>query len=286
MFNYSLRARPLSNQENIEDPLIVSVITTTYNSLEFLPRAILSIQNQTFKEYEHIIVDDGSDDGTSEYLKSIKDDKIKVIILPRSGRGLALNTGVDSAIGKYIAILDADDFSHPARLELQKNVLKDNPHFNLVASDYMISNRDQKTPMNDNNNMRNINYKVRELKYSDFLIKNPICHSSVMMRKNIFEGIQKYDESRSELFDYELWIRFLLSKKIRMCQISVPLVYRRIHGNQFFERRNRINYLTQTYLLKKRLLKTHQGSFYFNIMIILVFMYGLLPRVIRKKFMN
>ena len=115
----------MSNQENIEDPLIVSVITTTYNSLEFLPRAILSIQNQTFKEYEHIIVDDGSDDGTSEYLKSIKDDKIKVIILPRSGRGLALNTGVDSAIGKYIAILDADDFSHPARLELQKNVLKD-----------------------------------------------------------------------------------------------------------------------------------------------------------------
>ena len=87
----------------------VSVITTTYNSLEYLPLSIESIQNQTFNNYEHIVVNDGSTDGTKDYLDSLKDQKIRVIHLERSGRGVALNKGLEESKGKYVAILDADD---------------------------------------------------------------------------------------------------------------------------------------------------------------------------------
>ena len=94
----------------------VTVVTTTYNSMDFLPEAIESIRQQEFQNYEHIVVNDGSTDETEEYLNQISDPKVQIFNLPRSGRGVCLNFAISKSKGEYIAILDSDDISSKNRL--------------------------------------------------------------------------------------------------------------------------------------------------------------------------
>lgn len=257
--------------------VVVSVITTTYNSLEFLPASIVSIQKQSYQEYEHIIVDDGSTDGTSVFLDTIIDERIKVVKLARLGRAQALNIGITRASGKYIAIQDADDLSFPDRLKIQAKFLNDNQDCDLVtsASGPEINTHTTFEEVSD--------HAVVELKARDFIYRNPIQHSSVMMRKVIFKDNQIYNENRNELFDYDLWISLLIESSVKICRINSPLIFHRLHKGQFFEHRNRLNYQYQAYLLKRILLKAIGGPLYLEVVIIMVLIYGLIPRFLRKK---
>ena len=121
-----------------EDKIQVSIITTVFNAKDFLNKSIESIRNQTFRNYEHLIINDGSTDGTKEYLDTIEDSRIKIIHLERSGRGVSLNRGLHESKGKYIAILDADDYSSNSRLELQTEILNENKDCDLIATSFGI----------------------------------------------------------------------------------------------------------------------------------------------------
>ena len=118
--------------ESSSGPL-VSVLTTNYNGLEFLPETVESVLKQTFKNFEYIVVDDGSDDGSVEYLKSIKDPRVKLVLLPRSGRGKGLNEGLKYARGKYVAILDADDVAPSYRLDAQVRKIEKEKNCDVLA---------------------------------------------------------------------------------------------------------------------------------------------------------
>ena len=128
---------------NDEDKIQVSIITTVFNAKDFLSQSIESIRNQTFGNYEHLIINDGSTDGTKEYLDMIDDSRIKVIHLERSGRGVALNRGLYESKGKYIAILDADDYSSKSRLELQTEILNENKDCDLISTSFGIHGVDE-----------------------------------------------------------------------------------------------------------------------------------------------
>jgi glycosyltransferase involved in cell wall biosynthesis len=116
---------------------IVSVIVATHNRAELLPRAIESLQNQTYKHFEIIIVDDASQDHTPEVIANLKQSDLRIHSIcseKNIGPGAARNLGIAQAKGEFIAIMDDDDISLPERLEVQVKVMESNPEVGLVFS--------------------------------------------------------------------------------------------------------------------------------------------------------
>ena len=258
---------------------LVSVITTTYNSLDYLQANIDSIRRQKYSEIEHIIVDDGSNDGTEDFLSKIEDENIKCIVIPRSGRGRALNIALAHSSGEYIAILDADDVSHDERIDAQVRFFKNHHDCDLLCTEYTTH---LKTLDKETGNKSSF----QRLSAQDFLIKNPICHSSVMMKRNVFPSDRFYDDNLKRLLDLNLWMRLLKREDVSFYKMQRPLVFKRIHNEQYFERRNRFAYLKDIFYLKLDLIHHFQFTFWKKILIMFVFAYGMLPRNLRRLWMG
>ena len=112
---------------------VVSVLMPTYNAEKYLKEAIDSILNQTFTDFEFLIIDDNSKDKTKKIIGKYNDKRIKLIKGPQKGLAAALNCGIKKAQGKYIARMDADDISLPARLEKQVNYLEAHPEITVLG---------------------------------------------------------------------------------------------------------------------------------------------------------
>tara|TARA_R110002033_G_scaffold169897_3_gene211452 strand:+ start:250644 stop:251414 length:771 start_codon:yes stop_codon:yes gene_type:complete len=139
----------------------VSIITPSFNSSKFITTCINSLINQTFSDWEQIIIDDFSSDNTVEiinqYAKS--DERIKIIKLESNkGAGYARNKGIEIASGKYIAFLDSDDFWHREKLEKQISFLKSN-EYSVVFSQYYIIEGSDITPKYKINSPKKVTYK-------------------------------------------------------------------------------------------------------------------------------
>jgi len=121
-----------------------SIITPTYNRAAFISKAIRSVLSQTFVDFEYIIIDDGSTDNTKEIIETFSDIRIKYFKIENSERGFARNFGIKKAIGKYITLLDSDDYYFPILLGEADSfiVKKNNPEF--FAQGYQVENADGK----------------------------------------------------------------------------------------------------------------------------------------------
>lgn len=183
------------------NPISVSVIMPVYNTKEeYLREAIESILNQSFDDFEFIIIDDAADTETKDVLNSYTDPRIR-IITNHSNLGVtkSLNIGLDNARGKYIARMDSDDISYPDRLKKQTNHMEGHIDINILGS-YVL----------DGDTIRgefvNISRKERA---TLFLLENvgPI-HPSVMIRREFLDryGI-RYNEEYPVAQDYDLWVR-------------------------------------------------------------------------------
>jgi len=222
-----------SNKEVFNMP-IVSVITTSYNAANLIDIAIKSILAQKFKAFEMIIVDDGSSDNTKEIVNNNYDKRIKYFKVDHLGRPKALNYAINKSKGKYIAILDADDVAFPERLSLQTKFMENNPHIGLVGS--------AKRKIIDSNG--NITGDDESTSYTDSEIKqallnsNPLFHSSVMFRREIFEKVNGYDERLPCWVDWDFYIR--ISPFCKLANMKEYLSYKRIHDEQKFQGLNGI----------------------------------------------
>jgi len=254
----------------------VNVLTTVYNGEKYLQETIDSVLNQTLDEIKYIIVDDGSNDQTKHILLNIKDDRVKVVTLPHSGRGLALNAGLERCNANFVAILDADDIADKNRLAYQLKVFEDNQDVDVVSSYFSINlNKFYQTEgIHDNYNYSNIGYKT-------FIKHNAICHSSAMIKVECLRKVAGYNVNRTELFDYDLWLR-LMGIGCKFSMIEMPLVFKRIHDEQNFEKRKRLKYLLSATRCKYRAIKMTSDNFLDYIFPILTFFYGLLPTKIRE----
>ena len=124
----------------------ISVIMAVYNSEKFLNESINSILNQTFKDFEFIIINDCSTDNSLKIIKEFikKDNRIKLINNERNlGAAGTRNEGLKIAKGKYIAILDSDDISYTQRFVIQYNYLEDNPHITQLHGDYLLIHKNR-----------------------------------------------------------------------------------------------------------------------------------------------
>jgi len=258
---------------------MVSVITTSYNAENFIVQTIQSVLEQDYSNFEYVIVDDGSTDNTIKVVKSFDDSRIRLIEAGRVGRGKALNIAVKESKGEYIAIQDADDLSHPNRLSTEVRCLEIRKEIFLFGTDQIVFQDNEPRAWEEIDLQENLNKDINDVTGS-LVYYNPVSHTSVIMRKNLLEKIGGYSENRKNLFDWDLYIRAAASG-YRIFKLSIPLVGKRVHESQFFERRKRVNYIYSSLKLQIRaalLLDRTPLSF---VSLPILFAYRLLPGEIR-----
>ena len=202
---------------------LVTVIMSVYNSETYLKEAVDSILNQTFSDFEFIIVDDASTDASTKILSEYSDHRIH-IILNKENIGLtkSLNMCLEKARGFYIARMDADDISLPHRLEMQISFLNTHPEIVCVGGDSIIINSENKKVGRKKSLDNPIFLKFR------MMLKNIISHPSLMFRKSTILKEGAYNEKFRNTQDYELWSRLLL-KGYQFSNITEPLIKYRLH---------------------------------------------------------
>lgn len=198
----------------------VSIIMSVYNGEKYVQTAIDSLLRQTFSDFEFLIVDDDSSDGTWTLLNGIDDNRV-VIFHNDQKMGLTCNLNylIEKAKGSYIARMDADDLCDAKRLEKEVAVLDGDETIQMVcAYSQCFGDADAlvKTPAD------------YELLRAFLLFGNPITHSSVMFRKSEYHY---YDTGYVKSQDFELWDR-MVAKSEKIHVIKQPLVYYRIHDEQ------------------------------------------------------
>jgi glycosyltransferase involved in cell wall biosynthesis len=188
---------------------------TTYNSAEFLPSSIKSILNQTYENFDFIIVDDGSTDNSKEIIDKFNDSRIKYYKIENSGLGAALNYGLDLAETELIVRMDADDISLPYRIERQFNFISKNKTYDIVSSWYASFTNKKllytiKTPEND-----------EEIK-KRFALHSEVIHAGMLYKKDKIISNGGYKPIVFE--DYELWLRIKNKTKFYNLQEVLLLV--------------------------------------------------------------
>jgi glycosyltransferase involved in cell wall biosynthesis len=207
-------------------PPPVSVVMAVRNGAAELPKAIESILAQTFTDFELIVVNDGSTDGTAAYLDAIPDRRVRVVHQEGPALAAAINRGIALARGRYIARHDHDDISRPARFAKQVSFLDENPDFALVGThaDIWIGNQPTERAHDHPSDDAALRFEL--------LFHNPFTQSSVMIRKAAIDAIGGYstDPKRQPPEDYELWSR--LARRHRIANIPERLtIYREMPGS-------------------------------------------------------
>ena len=203
----------------IKEPKI-SVAMAVYNGEKYLREAVDSILNQTFTDFEFIIINDGSTDRTREILESYNDPRIVLINQEHIGFTKSLNKGIALAKGDYIARQDADDISMPERLEKQLEFLENNKNVALLGTAAKIVDE------------RGMYFQTIEFPcdYSSIQkgIKryNPFIHGSVMFKREYFFDLGGYRDFFWTSQDYDLWLRFI--EKYEVANLLTSLYKRRI----------------------------------------------------------
>ncbi len=204
----------------------VTVLTTVYNGLPYIREAVDSVLAQDFGDFEFLLVDDGSADGTKEFLRSLRDPRIHLLDLEENvGRTSALNLGLGRIKTPYTALLDADDLARKDRLRLQADRLESDPDLVLVASD-----------------VQSIDTEGRVLKrwripadheglLEELPRTNLLAHSSCMFRTEVAQKLGLYPADYVYAQDMALWIRFLQAG-YRIASIPEPLASVRTHGRR------------------------------------------------------
>jgi len=199
----------------------VSIILSSYNHGKYIADAIQSILNQTFNDFELIIIDDASKDDTFKILQTFNDPRMKIQYNKVNlGVNVNRNRYIEQAKGEYIAIMNADDEWLPTKLEKQVKFLDENPeigavftHANIIddkGDDFADKDHPYYNEFHEQNRTR------FEWLNIFFYSGNHLCHPSVLMRKKCHEDIGYYDLRLGQLVDYDLWIRLCMKYDIHV----------------------------------------------------------------------
>jgi glycosyltransferase involved in cell wall biosynthesis len=207
----------------------ITVLMSVYNGDKYLRQAIDSILNQTFEDFEFLIINDGSTDNTAEILQSYHDPRIKTIS-NRKNEGLikSLNKGLEVAKGIYIARQDADDISESRRLETQVQYMENHKDIAAVGSSIKCINAYDEVI-----GFSAFPISPAEIRLSLLLGRWTFAHGAVMLRNHPAQRI-RYDENALHAEDYDLWLK--LSRRFPMANINDRLYNLRIHDSRITAR--------------------------------------------------
>ena len=207
----------------------ISVITPTYNCAQYLPEALDSLLNQTYQDFEIVVIDDGSRDNTkdviSEYCKV--SDKIKYFYQPNKGLSNARNKGIKLAKGQYVTFLDADDTFMPRMLEKTHSLLSRNKECDAVLTEWHQIDIDNKGQVIGESWIKMSNFPDTPEKIYNMVFTDFIFDAYMTVRKTYLEKIGNFDERLSFGEDVDIWRRFA-KHGIKIDLIKEPLfVYRK-----------------------------------------------------------
>lgn len=202
----------------------ITVLMPVYNGEKYLKEAIDSILCQTYKDFEFLIINDGSTDKSEEIIRTYQDPRIRLINQPNGGVSKALNTGLKNASGKYIARMDADDVSYPKRLQIQHDFLLKYPEYILIGSDVNYINQEGEFIFRYNNPA----YTDDDIKKT--VKKNcPFVHSTVFFEKSYAVNLGGYPEKAHGFEDHLLWTKF--SDAGKLCNLNLALASYRFNAS-------------------------------------------------------
>jgi len=201
-----------------------------YNGEQFLAQAIDSILNQTFTDFELIVINDGSTDGTDEVLTSYHDSRLRIYTQDNQGIPRSRNRALSLSRGDYIAVMDADDISLPDRLERQVDFLNTHLEIGVLGTACRFVDKlnrrvwNHRPPLSDEEIRRHL------------IRGSPFIHTSVTMRKSVLEAVGGYNEDYPYILDYELFVR--LAQVTRLANLPGVLVVYRYHWGTVSTTRN------------------------------------------------
>jgi glycosyltransferase involved in cell wall biosynthesis len=197
---------------------LISVIIPTFNRFEFLLPAVDSVLSQTYRDYELIVIDDGSTDETGKGLKPYEK-QLRYLYQENRGVSAARNRGLQAARGDWIAFLDSDDWWLPKKLENQVRFISEHPQAAVCQTDETWIR-----------NGRRVNPQKKHQKFSGeifapSLIRCLVSPSAVIIKKVLFDEVGFFDESLPACEDYDLWLRISCRHPIYL--LKEPLVVKR-----------------------------------------------------------
>lgn len=207
-------------------PSLVSVVIPLYNDEKYISKAIESVLNQTYSDYEIIVVNDGSTDNGMEIVNSFGD-KVRKINKKNGGLASALNAGIRKAKGEYIAWLSSDDLFLPQKLEMQMSYFNSNPdtlalctnYFNYFKENDVCAITTFKEPAN-------IEKQTERL-----FAHNYVNGSTFIAHKSLFDKVGLFEEPCPYFEDWEMWFRITMAD-IRIPILKEPLGVRVVHKSQ------------------------------------------------------
>lgn len=215
---------------------LVSVVMPAYNSEKYISEAIESVLNQTFKDFEFIIVNDGSTDNTFNIIKEYarKDKRIKVINNKKNcGISKTRNNGIKLARGKYIATHDSDDISLPTRFQEQLSFMEQHPEVGVVGAYIQIFDSDSGKIIG----IRKYSNEDKVLRKNIFFY-SPIAQPVSMIRKEVFSEVGYYDNNYPPTEDLDLW--FKIGTKYKFSNINKILLRYRVNSNSATSSRTKL----------------------------------------------
>lgn len=218
----------------------LSVILPFHNAEKTLQQAIQSISEQTFADFECMLIDNNSTDGSGEIARTYcqKDKRFQIISESKQGVIHAHNAGLRQAEGQYIARMDADDWMYPDRLEIQVKFLSDHPECDVVAGQATYVPHQPHTE----GFLRYVHWSNSLLSHDDIslnrFVESPVINPTAMWRRKLAEKFGSYHDGPFPE-DYELWLRWL-SEGVRFHKLSVPVI-------KWFDSEDRLSRTDQRY---------------------------------------
>ncbi len=209
---------------NTKENKDISVLMTVYNGGQYLRRAVDSVLAQSFSNFEFLIVNDASTDGSLQILKAYQDRRIRIIHNSlNKGQTASLNIGLRQTRAEFIARMDADDIAFPGWLEKVYGFARKNKEYSVVSCQALIIDEDNKIKQ----------YTGLPLSYQEVILKNIIAsainHVGSLMRREAIAGVGGYDDKYRIAADYDLWTRLLIGGH-KLVNINEILTAIRIHS--------------------------------------------------------
>ena len=185
----------------------VTIIIPAYNSMPYLKSTLASVFEQTYQDFEVIVVNDGSSDETEEYISSLTDSRLRLINQANQGVSVARNVGISNAQGRYVAFLDADDLWRQTKLEKQVSYLENSADVGLVYTWTAMADSNCKPTgrLSASNAEGNV--------WQELLTKTNLlgCGSTPLVRKSCFETVGLFDSELVPAEDWDMWLRIAAS---------------------------------------------------------------------------
>lgn len=216
----------------------ISVVIPTFNMARFVGEAVRSVLDQTFADFEVLVVDDGSTDNTREVIAAIDDPRVRYLHQENRGLAGARNAGIEAARGSFIAFLDADDLWLPDKLARQRQLFADRPWVGLVYTGAYVMEGGQVFACHRG---RYRGHVVRELLTVDNIVVG--SGSAAMVRRECFDRVGLFDESLSACEDWDMWLR--IAARYPFDFVEQPLVKLRTHAGGMQRQAERMHRATR-----------------------------------------